>query len=199
MAKEGQLFSTDTIIGSVIFLVAIAVFYANLRTVGPEENDPFPLEGEFLFNNIIVATAAYDRGHQGKISFLNGSRIQEQELLALAQFPQQDNYTFFRELILGPLVPRNIIADACIFFTNTTGHIIPIAGKSGMGSPDAAVIAEAGPCNLPSGRARAAPECQLPYLYARKLSKPVLRYDAQLQAYQLAELHVLICGRDHAE
>ncbi|MBI4148917.1 hypothetical protein HY491_00570 [Candidatus Woesearchaeota archaeon] len=200
MAKEGQLFSTDAIIGSVIFLVAIAVFYANLRTIQPEGQDPFPLESEFLFNNIIAATAAYDRDHQDKLSFLNGSRIQEEQLTAIARFPEQDNYTFFKSLILGSLISPSVIADVCIFFTNTSGNIIPVSGRTGIGERPAnpkILVEGAWGCNAVSERGKAAPECKLPYLYAREFRKPVIRQDAR-QQFQLAELHVLICGKEHA-
>src|SRR3989344_8781535 len=125
--KRGQIFSIDLVFAVMIFLIAVALFYVNFRLV-PEQRVErrLDIDPNFLFQNIEENTKIYDKNYQTEISFLNGFKVNEANLTNFANIDYKD----FKEILFTNILVSGLDVDACLYFTNRSGFIVPINNKA---------------------------------------------------------------------
>lgn len=116
--KRAQTWSTDAIIGLVLFIVAVVLlYYLSGPTAKNKQNEKLHLESERL-----PAMLTSQQNITG--IFTRGTKVDEQKLVEALGL----SYDNLKQLL-------GIESDFCIYFEDEKGNIVPIRNRMGIGSP----------------------------------------------------------------
>lgn len=207
MLKKGQIFSTDLIIGVLIFLLAIALFYFSVSSIFEDKEKPFDIEERFVFTNLETATAEYDKNpDHSQISFYNNNVIDEDKLTNFAEFTNiiNNNYSFIKDILLKNIAKANLILDVCLYFENSSKHIVPVSDGdyniTGIGNRINGNMTIEGNINCGgiSEFKKATPVCnESLYLHVKQFTKAVLRNSiSDKTKKEIVKMNILICAKE---
>ncbi len=197
LKKRGQIFSIDLIFAVIIFLIAVALFYANFSFI-PEQRVErrLQIDPDFLFQNIEENTKVYDQNHGKETSFFFDFKIDDNKLIEFTEM----NYKDFKDILFQNILVTGLDVDACLYFTNRSGFIVPIDNGieniTGIGnSTNEYIIVESNniSCGTKSQSLIANPGCYGNYEYTRLFFKPVLKKKQEIN--EIVLMNVLVCAR----
>jgi len=181
----------------MIFLIAVALFYVNFKYI-PEQRVErrLDIDPNFLFQNIEENTKIYDKNYQTETSFLNNFKIEEDKLTNFSKI----KYEYFKNMLFQNILVTGLEVDACLYFTNKSGFIVPIDNGmeniTGVGnSTNEYILVESDNinCGKKSQSSIAIPNCYGNYELTRLFFKPVLRKSGEINEIML--MNVLVCAR----
>jgi len=114
---KGQMWSVDVIIGIVIFISILTVFYTTLAGSSGDVT-------KALQKNADTVLTKFTQDPDLKV-ITPGNVLNNSKLVELSNLPYQE-----LKAQLG------IAGDFCIYLEDENGRIIPIGGKNGLGSSD---------------------------------------------------------------
>jgi hypothetical protein len=113
--KQAQIFSLDTIIGVVIFLVVFTIFFGIISKNAENEGvQGLSNQGEQLINQMTIAQGD---GAQNKILIIDNGQLDEDKLQNFAD-------TFDYDTLKTEL---GIDGEFCIFFEDENGNIVDMS------------------------------------------------------------------------
>ncbi|MBI3036448.1 hypothetical protein HYY73_01650 [Candidatus Woesearchaeota archaeon] len=116
--KRAQTFSTDAIIGVVLFIVAaVLLFYLSGPAASNKQNEKLRAESERL-----PAVLTSQQNITGV--FIKSTKVDDQKLEEALNL----SYESLKALL-------GMQSDFCIYFEDEKGNIVPIRNKIGIGSP----------------------------------------------------------------
>ena len=116
--KRAQTFSTDAIIGVVLFIVAVVLLYYLSGPVAKNrQNEKLHTESEKL-------PAALTSQQNITGVFVKSTKVDDQKLGETLNL----SYENLQQLL-------GIQSDFCIYFEDEKGNVVPIRNKIGIGSP----------------------------------------------------------------
>ena len=129
--KNAQTWSIDLIMGVIIFMLIIAIFYAFLSSKGSE-----PIE------DLEEDARAADSKVSGKEKLTSLGVITPEGSINKTRFDQlcQQNYTDVKKAL-------GVENDVCIYLEDAQGNIIPCGpSKAGIGNGEDIMVTEDTPC-----------------------------------------------------
>lgn len=200
MEKRGQIFSSDFVIGFIIFLFTISLFYSYITSVQAKKFQDIDLkfQSDFVFESIVNGLDKYMRNHPNNndIDFLgnNSYRINITKLKNFKDLSYNDKKTILIEYLQDTPNFKNM--DFCMYFADSLGSLKMIDSSLYSIGNNSIVLGKNSLltqvyCNAENINTLK-PSCEKPYTNSFKVSRPVI-WDTDTKD-DIVLMNVLICG-----
>lgn len=199
---SSQLIGFDLIFGVLILILGIAFTLKQIDKISASPTAKLNLQSDFVFNNLELSLKNKKYfASTGFHEFIGNFNINEEELKNFQGLPYDDedgdDFNDIKSIALKALSIPNLNLDFCLYFENKTGYIIPIQGKTGIGSSGRNSKIYVGEKNSECNQIvsseislKAAPECSDYYDHASNVFKPVIRQR------KIMKMNILICAKE---
>lgn len=183
--KRGEVVSVDLIIGVVLFLFALGLFYNYITSMQEKPSVSFQIPADYLFDGIELGLDKYpDKNFFEENSYrVNVTRLEEFERMIIVD----NDYETTNKIVTGnvelPLQIKRM--DFCMYFENNANEVIKSIGNSTMQVGDGEDCGNDGFAPKPS--------CPEPFTHGLRLTRPVV-YDYPASTQEIVRMHVLLCG-----